>query len=59
MGRRTKRQTARAVLLVLLCILLAGTMGALLVMDQRNQSLEQERLERIAEEQAENLAEEE
>ncbi len=59
MGRRTKRQTARTVLLVLLCILLAGTMGALLVMDQRNQSLEQERLERIAEEQAENLAEEE
>ena len=59
MGRRTKRQTARTVLLVLLCILLAGTMGALLVMDQRNQSLEQERLEQIAEEQAENLAEEE
>ena len=59
MGKRTKRQTARTVLLVLLCILLAGTMGALLVMDQRNQSLEQERLERIAEEQAENLAEEE
>ena len=59
MGRRTKRQTARTVLLVLLCILLAGTMGALLVMDQRIQSLEQEPLERIAEEQAENLAEEE
>ena len=59
MGKRTRRQTARTVLLVLLCILLAGTMGALLVMDQRNQSLEQERLERIAEEQAENLAEEE